>query len=240
MKEMFMFTKDEIPSIKCPYCLCGYMMPVVCHSNSFEDKEVGQKNGHYLLNSDLICENDKCKREGVHVMAGYEFVEKNESKIYYSTTYIYPAPDLFELSDLFPDRIKLILKDIFLLFWVEPVSCGNKLRIAVELLLNDLDVRELKDGQCNKNTTLYKKLKDFEKNTEVNGFCFKALDDIRILGNISSHDNEKHVYQAAIFQEIMKFSLVLKDVYIKKDISKDISLCGNFSISSVYKSPAKN
>lgn len=70
------------------------------------------------------------------IPGGLEHVNMERIKI----KYFHPSPRLIEIREQYPGSIKRLLKDSFNLYWSNPSSCANKIRVVVEEVLNNLRI----------------------------------------------------------------------------------------------------
>ena len=56
--------------------------------------------------------------------------------------YVDPPINIFEIPENTPQNIKEVLITSFSLFWIDLDSCANKLRVSIELLLTNLNIKK--------------------------------------------------------------------------------------------------
>jgi hypothetical protein len=248
LKQGIIYSKDSIPSYLCPSCGVGKIEPDIKNSLSRQTAEsVSLEKLDYweesfrkeILRVDLICSNSECREAGVLVMDG-ELHAPDESQevaeILYKPIYIYPAPSFFKLEPEYPDSVRKLMKEAFLLFWLDLSSCGNKVRVGVEELLNEQGVEK---EQTDKNgiarlskkgrpkpIMLSNRLDIFKKRGAKQSACVEALDAIKWLGNESSHSGTQ-IHRDIAYKAIMTFGDIL--AYLYKGVS--LPLNTNYSIA---------
>lgn len=178
-----------------------------------------------MLRLDLQCSNKLCSEVGVLIMAG-ELNAPDENfpnaEILYRPKYINPSPLLFNLENDYPEQIKLLMTEAFSLFWSDPASCGNKVRVAVEVLLNDLGIERERTNKSGvpilskkgrpKPIPLQTRLDAFKKKGAKQRACALALESIKWLGNESSHSGAA-IKQPIVYKAVMVFGDVLACIY---------------------------
>ena len=197
MKYNKSYSIDNIPFYECPLCCKGHIQHknedylVNTTGESILLRKTDKTDSSFvknLLRIDSFCSNLECKEVGVIIMQGeLDPPEENSSTLNmsYSPIYILPAPSLFNLKDEYPEIIKELMAQAFSLFWSDPASCGNKIRVAVEALLDDHDVNKVvknknggyilsKQGSP-KPISLHTRLDIFKKKNTKSVYCFKCL-----------------------------------------------------------------
>jgi len=207
------------------------MIPVGKVSNRQSDERTGGDT-RAMLRSDLLCQNDDCAEVGVIVMMGEMYSDgETEPEMLFAPSYVNPAPNMFELHREYPYKIRMLLEQVFTLFWVDHSSCGNKLRVVVEELLNQLKIEQCqKDGAgvpiLNQKghprlISLQRRLDIFKKRGKTECRCVNALEAIKCLGNESSHSSDG-IFQNTAYQAIMIFGAVLEQIYMGVELPKNL------------------
>ena len=151
---------EETTGYKCPFCGKGFL---VLFQNKFLLQEyqstkrkldfldldpleikstcsgILQCNCGYCNEFVSFCgeaRGDQIEFENNDVPGGSEIANVERIKI----RYIHPSPRLIEIREQYPGSIKRLLKDSFSLYWSNPSSCANKIRIIVEEVLNNLSI----------------------------------------------------------------------------------------------------
>ena len=238
MKPGIIYSEDQIPSFKCPTCNLEDMIPVGQVSNRQSDERAGGDT-RAILRSDLLCQNDDCGEVGVILMMGEFYSDgRSEPEMLFVPAYVNPAPNMFELHQKYPYKIRMLLEQVFSLFWVDHSSCGNKLRIVVEELLNQLGVEKYRKDKSGvvvlgkkghpKTIVLQQRLEQFKKRGKIESKCITALEAIKWLGNESSHSSEG-IFQNTAYQAIMILGAVLEQIYMNKELPKSLE----FSVNNI-------
>ncbi len=249
MKPGFIYTKEQIPNYTCPLCDQGKLVPDLSgllsrqtgESVALSKLDYWESSFHKeLLRIDTSCNNKDCLEVGSIILKGhlYEPEHEEEADVYYSPIYIYPAPKLFTITDNIPIKITKLLSECFNLFWSDPVSCGNKIRICVEVLLDEQGIDAYvknKNGVATLNSrgrptpiTLHSRLDNFRKKGKEGAACVRALESIKWLGNESSH-NGLPVHQEFVYKAIRIFGAVTQYLYDETPIPQET----NYSINKI-------
>ncbi len=122
------------------------------------------------------------------------------------------------------------MKEAFSLFWSDSASCGNKVRVGVEELLNDLNIdKERKDRNGipilskkgrPKPIMLHNRLENFSKKGASQRACANVLESIKWLGNESSHAGMQ-IHQGIVYRAVMVFGDVLACIYKNIPLPQD-------------------
>ncbi len=106
---------------------------------------------------------------------------------YFLPRFCTPMPDIFELPKKCPDDVACELRAAFALFWSDPSAAANRVRVALERLMDHLLVqkrRKNKNGKFDK-LKLHTRIEIFAKAEPFWGAQLMAL---KLLGNTGSHD----------------------------------------------------
>lgn len=122
----------------------------------------------------------------------------------YKPKYFYPAPHIIEIPNSCPITIKAPIELSFLLFWVDLNACANKIRIALEELMNHCEI-PAKD-QNGGYVSLEWRLREYKKtNPRIGEF----LTAIKWIGNASSHSGGITKETVIAGFELLEYSLEL-------------------------------
>ncbi len=195
----------------CPTCDIGTLnipnKDKILQSETAESLEMNSYGGHY--HSDYVFSMHlKCNNCGEIVVASGLKSEENypsdeEVGIQRSITAMsfIPPPKIIEIPKSCPNSVKKILNDSFGLYWMDISSCANKIRIGIEVLLNELGVKQTKG---NTTLTLHKRLKEFEKSEpKIAGFLLS----IKWIGNAGSHFSNINKDDVLNAYELLEFAL---------------------------------
>jgi len=145
--------------------------------NSVEENVLGgQYYSDYIFSIHLKCRS--CNE--TIAVTGYmtEYVSDDERQPQKEVTplFYYPAPKIIHIPNSCPKSVVKVINESFNLFWINASSCANKIRLSIEVLLDELGIP--------KKGTLNSRLKVFEKtNSDVSQFLIA----IKWIGNAGSH-----------------------------------------------------
>ncbi len=210
------FREGKSSDITCPTCGKGKM-------NILEKFAIQQtRNTLELLQGDydienldekfsglLICDKEYCKEVvAVSGTAIPELIDGDPEAItreYFQCLipeYFSPPLKIFPLKDVYPQRVREILEKSFSLFFVDSDSCGNKIRISVEALLDELGV-EWKKGE---------RLHDrINNNKKTNDFIRDMLLSIKWIGNYGSHNDS--ISRSDLLDAYEMMNAILDELY---------------------------
>lgn len=180
-------TPFEIP---CPYCKQGTIKPNNIPSGYTEtrqsliDNQYHKGKGIVHPTTEQLCSQHlKCDRCDEALIMTYIQIEDvrhhdefgNEISEYAQVRY-FPAPPMIEIPSSCPATVRNILCISFNLFWIDLPSCANKLRVAVEELMNEQQVPVARN--------LHARIDKFKsKHHDLGNF----LESIKWIGNTGSH-----------------------------------------------------
>jgi hypothetical protein len=202
-KEIF-FEEKNFPEIKCPTCNKGFIKPLKDAFKSKETSESKQQHEHddwepewirYRFSAILECEHEKCKDIVVCTGTGsvepdmeYNHLDETWQPIYrdfYSPKYFIPSLKIIPIRTTYPKELASELNNSFSHFFSDLTSCANKIRVCIEILMDELNVKktELK-GRKRKNLTLHARILEYKtQNPEVADYLLA----INWIGNSGSH-----------------------------------------------------
>jgi len=213
-------TKTWCPAWPCPVCRKGSVALV---QKSLVYKEtVESKRAHKDETWDPIgitftftawaeCKNSSCRQEfaiaGTGGMSPELGVDGNyEWEEYFSPMMCRPMPDMFDFPAKCPNEVKDELRAAFAIFWSQRAACAGRIRVALECLMNHLDVPQRKKGKNGKyfDLNLHTRIDVFAKNEPKIGPQLMAL---KWLGNAGSHNGEVSKDDLLDAFEIMEHAL---------------------------------
>jgi hypothetical protein len=115
---------------------------------------------------------------------GYDGEEVQHSITDHYVTRMTPAPHMIEIPKALSEECSTQIKEAFELFWVDLAACANRLRIAVELLLDFLSIARLAGR---KTLTLHERIDLLDTAKPGHKEILTAL---RHVGNVASHEGE--------------------------------------------------
>ncbi len=231
-REHWRLQFENFPSWLCPTCPSGALS---IDKNTFKITETGpSREAHQLdgwepgwitsrFTGMLICQNSSCGE--VVVICGdvkhvedhdWERQELNWAKVFRPKS-LWPAPPIFPFYDKCPDTVIEELKRAFSLFWLDKESCANRLRTAVEALLNDRRVaRTTKSRKSGKRVplTLHGRIEKFKESEPESAEYLLA---IKWLGNVGSHSGSADLDAEDLLGAFEMFEHVVERIYVKRE-----------------------
>ncbi|MFM9947700.1 MAG: DUF4145 domain-containing protein [Saprospiraceae bacterium] len=180
----------------CPYCEIGLLMPTdnFLQTQTQESIEINSIGGgapsYYIFSLHLICSH--C-RDVVAVSGTItnhpESWEGEEIQPTITPVFFYPPPKIISVPESCPESVSKLLDVSFGLYWFDVSSCVNKIRIAIEVLLDELEVTKTKTSKNHqtKKILLHERILEFKKISSEVGDLLTA---IKWIGNAGSHYSE--------------------------------------------------
>jgi len=201
----------------CPSCESGLLLPPpdkeVLKSETNYSKEINSYGSYYdseyIFSAHLKCSN--CK-ETVAV-SGQLSKENYPSDLSIgiqksiNPVSFYPPPKIINIPKSCPDSVKALLNNSFSLYWLDISSCANKIRISIEVLLNELKVNKTKQvGSKRKKMNLHERILLFKiTNDKVADYLLA----IKWIGNAGSHYSGITKENLLDAYELLEYSLEL-------------------------------
>ena len=230
------FTKDRIPAWFCPTCRSGVLH---LKKDSFKyhqsaDSKKSQNHPEWDLewienvySLILECSNKSCGEIVSSCGIGFVSMEfdydphtGNTDQSYINTfipKYFYPPLRLFDYTEELVEDVKNEFKQSFELFYCNPPSSANHIRIALEKLLNHFKIKryEIKKGK--------KRFLSLHKRIEITSNKFPSLREhflaLKWLGNAGSHSN-LNISIDDVMDSYEIFEFVLNELFRNKSIKK--------------------
>lgn len=195
------FTSNKPPNYPCPFCHVGTLSKKnIFHTptknGSLDEKFRNPYGIESITTGVFICNSADCSERVGFIASskrGIEYSTTDENDQYkeeilneYFPIYFYPNLQLFELSNDISEDLKKVINESFALYFSDLPSCANKIRIAVEILLNDLKAPKKRNtnGTLRKIPNLHQRILHFKsKDKSVSEMCLA----IKIIGNEGSH-----------------------------------------------------
>lgn len=181
---------------------------------------------YYLIN--LVCSNHLCNRNVIsagEISAPEIYTDNNGDgfKITsYTPRYFSKSPHLISLDSSYPTDIQKLLESSFELFWIDRMSCANKIRICLESLMDYYNVprkSKKRDGKF-KNLTLHDRIKKCKVLSASNNENFALA--IKWIGNIGSHNTEDFSNEK-LFLAYELLDYILQDLFINQNKIKELA-----------------
>ncbi|XQF93676.1 DUF4145 domain-containing protein [Pseudoalteromonas espejiana] len=165
----------------------------------------------YIFTGSLCCVN--CGE--THIVTGTgkpeEYIDE-EGKVFFDVFYpkfFLPTINIFPIPSNTPEAISEIIKSSFSLAWADYSASGNKLRVALELIVDKLVPNSTK--------SLGNKIKDIP---DAKSNIREMINAIKWLGNQGSHEAKLEEYDLAFSFKIIE--RVLKDLYPDSDDNESL------------------
>jgi len=106
----------------------------------------------------------------------------------YTPVFFNPPLHIFPIPSRCPAAVAKELSSAFRLYWCDPASCVNHQRIAIELLLDKMNVRRFSVKNGNRSRiSLHHRIEHLPENTESQREIKESLLAIKFIGNEGSH-----------------------------------------------------
>ena len=146
-------------------------------------------------------------------------------KRWYNPTFFEPPLHFFALKEIYPEDVRIEILSSFKLFWCDLSSSANKIRVALEILMNEQGINKtyLTKNSKRRKYNLHQRIEKFEtENKKVADFLLA----IKWIGNTGSHlGGLTHVDVLEAYQLLEHTLLSLYDNKEEKlrKISKEIN-----------------
>ncbi len=216
----------------CPTCKSGTLdipnKESILKNETATSLEMNSYGGYYysdyIFSMHLKCNNcpETIAVTGLRNEENYPSDEETGLKFRVTPISFYPPLKIIEIPDSCPTSIKKVLNESFGLYWLDISSCANKIRIATEVLLNELKVHDSKGG---KKLSLHKRLEEFKK---TNPDTSELLLAIKWIGNAGSHFSDLNSNDVLDAYELFEFAIEKlyndrekKLIQLSKEINKN-------------------
>ena len=198
------FTRDSAPDWMCPTC-CKGVLRIKKDSFFSDERSLSRDHDHpawepeyieHVYTCLLYCTNDKCKEVVASTGVGSvdwgvqddaDGVPEQVYEDYFQPKYFEPPLKILNLPTKCPETILAPINESFRLVFASPSSAANCIRVAVEELLTDLNIRRFKNvNGARKYINLHQRISLIpEKYSEIRDLIFA----IKWLGNAGSHSD---------------------------------------------------
>ena len=203
------FTENDKTTLKCSQCLNGIL--ALDKKSLVYDETQESKYLHndlywelnyieYIYSCSFICNtcNGRTFSCGTGYHAEYSSHDENVDFPVFIPKYFSPFIPLFNVHKSCPKSVVCNLNDSFNLAWADISASANKLRIAIECLLVEVD------PELDKFRKLHKRIEYFAKKQPD---IAKLLMAIKWLGNEASHEASLKEHDLAFAYEVMELAL---------------------------------
>lgn len=105
---------------------------------------------------------------------------------YYRPEFFTPTLEIIPLKKVYPKGVSVVLRNSFSLYFVDVEACANKIRIAIETLLDELGVNRTFINSRGKRE-YYKLHKRIEVYKTTNNEIGELMLSVKWIGNFGSH-----------------------------------------------------
>lgn len=141
----------------------------------------------------LLCNQPQCK-EPVMVCGTASQDEESDGeggtewKRELSPTYFHPALKIIAIPEKCPNGVKAQLEKAFALYWCDSLSCANRIRNAVELLLTHLGIARYRiDPKKRRRLWLHQRIGLFRDKNKQGRQLATMMFAVKVIGNEGSH-----------------------------------------------------
>lgn len=209
----------QISEISCPKWSCAYCEDgtLELDKESFRYQETAETSQitrdenfdptwiKYVFSSWAKCANADCNQH--YVLTGDGALESGQigeaewgDYNSFNVLFVHPSPHIIKIPQRTPDSLKQELIASFSLFWIDSGACANKIRVAVEELMDQLNVPHKK--------TLHQRIEEYQKITPQ---IADKLMAIKWFGNTASHEGRVRNSDLLSAYEIIEY--VLEKIY---------------------------
>ncbi len=211
--------EGDYPSLPCPHCRAplNFDNDSLSVRTSTHNVQLVELTDMDEALSDfsawLTCGHAKC---GQHVTVSgictynYAYDQKGATitERVFSPKTLLPGPPLITLASDIPKSVRGILRASFNLFWLDSEACANRLRVALELILEDQGFPATDaDGKL---VSLHRRIDDWHSTYGALSVA-TSLMAIKWLGNDASH--KAGISRTRLFDAYDILSLLLKRLY---------------------------
>jgi len=126
---------------------------------------------------------------------------------------ILPAPLIFIVPAKTPEELKCQLHKAFSLFWVDLEACAGRIRVCIELLMDDLDIPTRKQNRKGEEyeMTLHARIEEYGNKKRENADFLLA---VKWIGNHGSHANLEGLDRGNLLDVFELVEYVLEENYV--------------------------
>lgn len=238
------FTTDDAPNWPCPGCANGLLkidkdtFKYDVTKESMKLKPISKKDDYppdyieYRFHGQFRC--IKCNEIVTAAGTGHiqEEMTGEDSSEHVDTFYpkvFIPAIPLFKIDRKCPPAVKLEIEAAFSIYWLDIQACANKIRIAVEQIMNERKVPKVympKDGKKEKHYDLHTRIEKFGGKFPKHKAYVAPLLALKYIENDGSHVGSLNVSDVVVGFELLEE--VVNQVYGGKNerlaqLAKDYS-----------------
>lgn len=227
---------DDWPHIPCPTCKRGALLPV---PDSFAAEESVTSRSLYAhdawepdwiqggFHCVLTCRKETCDHVRVigEMSVGYGGRPGVQYEQYLTPSMFFPALPLLESRDLCPPEVGERVDAAAKILWLDPNAAANRIRSAVEALLDDRGVIRTKLNRTGKTVRLNldNRIATFKTALQQHADAADLLLAVKWIGNVGSHEDVLRVLDVLEGVEFLDHALSLIYDTNRDDIKKRAS-----------------
>jgi hypothetical protein len=233
------FTREKWPRLLCPRCGQGALkeqsggegvslVPAAECLRWRDDHPGWEPEWTYgYFHGVLVCSDDDCG-EPVVVSGGYKVEcrcraggpDEDEWEIDYAEILTLrqsvPAPRLMEIPKVCPDSVKDCIDSAANVLWVDPASAANRLRSAIEKLLDSQGIPRVRNvetsrGPVDRPISTHDRITKFKEGEPE---AAKLLEAVKWIGNSGSHEGSMEIEHVLTAVSLLEY--VLNELYDNK------------------------
>lgn len=194
-------TEKFCPPWPCKVCSHGNLSLMEGSLRHTETVESGRVHGEdafdyewvqYVFTAWAQCSNPSCKQQYAITGTGGlspEYTSDRQDEWdyvdYFAPMACYPTLDIFTFPDNCPGDLQDEMRTAFSMFWSNRGGCANRMRLALERIMDHLGVPQQKPGSDGR-VSLHDRIDSYVKTDQTIGMQLMAL---KWLGNTGSHDS---------------------------------------------------
>ncbi|WP_291116428.1 DUF4145 domain-containing protein [Empedobacter sp. UBA7248] len=224
-------TFDKVEKYPCPKCFNGTLKGKQKISELTEGGKEMLSYGYPYGIDNVFCGILKCSNSNCnelisvngHLLSDIRTGYQNENGEYveielkqYQPKFFYPNLRMFKISKEIPKNIIHLIDQAFSLYFIDNNACANKIRTAIEQILDDLNAPRKKltvKRKYSEFTNLHSRIEHFSKKKPK--IC-KLMMALKIIGNQGSHTNETD--DESILDAFEILELLIEITYIKNHL----------------------
>lgn len=225
------FKRNGLPQWKCPTCEKGVLQLEKDSFSKIERSWSREAKQHDAWEPEWIestfscmlkCANRKCQ-EGVALSGignvawdiGYD-KKGNQEQVWddvFRPKYFWPPLKLIEMPKTVPENVSDQMSESFELFFANPPSSANHVRIALEFILTDLKVKRFNRANGRQSfLSLHQRIERLTtKHTHLKELCLA----VKWLGNAGSHSSSE-VSMDDVMDAYEIVEVILQEIYDKR------------------------
>lgn len=231
-REHFQRGFTKFPRWTCPTCQAGVFKPMKDTQKVIETGPSKADHNHEAWEPDWItkrfidllrCENISCRQiaavsgETSHFLATYYDNPFEEPECDLVQTFIpkaiIPAPAIFMIPTKTPEELKCQLHKAFSLFWVDLEACAGRIRVCIELLMDDLKIPTIGTNKKGKEyeMSLHARIKEYGTDKQETVDFLLA---VKWIGNQGSHASLDELNRDDLLDVFEFVEFVLEENYV--------------------------